>query len=117
MNTRKIGGEYEARAAEYLEASGYEILERNYRCACGEIDLIARQGNCLVFIEVKYRKNARCGGAAFAVGAEKQRRLSRTAVMYCLERGTPDGTPCRFDVIAVTGQELAHYENAFDFLR
>ena len=117
MNTRKIGGEYEARAAEYLEASGYEILERNYRCACGEIDLIARQGNCLVFIEVKYRKTDRFGDAAAAVDPRKQQRLSKMAAFYCLSRRVPQETPCRFDVIAVTGQELAHYENAFDFLR
>ena len=58
MNTRKIGTEYESRAAEWLEDIGYEILSRNFRSSYGEIDLIARQGACLVFVEVKYRKNS-----------------------------------------------------------
>ena len=115
MNTRAKGAEYEARAAELLECRGYEILERNFRGARGEIDLIARQENCLVFIEVKYRKTDRFGDAAAAVDPRKQQRLSKMAAFYCLSRRVPQETPCRFDVIAVTGEKLTHYENAFDF--
>lgn len=117
MNTRKRGAEYERQAAEFLKNQGYEILEYNFRSPYGEIDLVARQDNCLVFVEVKYRKSAQCGGAAFAVGTEKQRRLSRTAVFYCVRRGIAEDAPCRFDVVAVTGTEFTHYENAFDFRR
>ena len=115
MNTRAKGAEYEARAAEFLESRGYEILERNFRGARGEIDLIARQENCLVFIEVKHRKTDRLGDAAAAVDPRKQQRLPKMAAFYCLSRRVPQETPCRFDVIAVTGEKLTHYENAFDF--
>lgn len=117
MNTRAKGAEYESRAAEYLEGRGYAILERNCRCGPGEIDLIVEKDGCLVFVEVKYRKDARWGGAAFAVDAKKQKRLSQAAVFYCVSRKIPPETPCRFDVVAVTGDSLTHYENAFDFRR
>ena len=65
MNNRRTGSEYEARAAEYLTANGYRILERNFRCRQGEIDLIAQDGSYLVFVEVKYRSSlARRGASA-----------------------------------------------------
>ena len=117
MNTRQKGMEYETLAAEYLAGRGYAILEKNFRCRCGEIDLVARQGICLVFVEVKYRRDGGCGEASQAVDRRKQQRLSRTAMCYCLERVIPEDIPCRFDVISVTGRELRHYENAFDFIR
>ena len=79
MNTRKIGTEYESRAAEWLEDIGYEILSRNFRSSYGEIDLIARQGACLVFVEVKYRKNSNSGKPEEAVSLQKQRKISKTA--------------------------------------
>ena len=79
MNTRKIGTEYESRAAEWLEDIGYEILSRNFRSSYGEIDLIARQGACLVFVEVKYRKNSSSGKPEEAVSLQKQRKISKTA--------------------------------------
>ena len=75
------------------------------------------RGICLVFVEVKYRRDGGCGEASQAVDRRKQQRLSRTAMCYCLERGIPEDIPCRFDVISVTGRELRHYENAFDFIR
>lgn len=115
MNTREKGKEYEDLAAAYLEEKGYEILERNFRCRAGEIDLVARQGACLVFVEVKYRKTGGFGEASLAVDRTKQRRLSRAAAVYLLEKGFSPETPCRFDVISVTGEERKHYINAFDF--
>ena len=117
MSTRETGRKYEQLAARFLTEKGYEILEQNFQCPAGEIDLVAREGNCLVFVEVKYRKNDIYGEAVLAVDREKQRRISRTASVYCLRCGIPEGTPCRFDVIAVTGGELKHYKNAFDFVR
>ena len=75
LNTRAKGAEYEARAAEFLESRGYEILERNFRCAYGEIDLIARQGSGLIFVEVKYRKNRRAGLPEEAVSLLKQQKI------------------------------------------
>ena len=67
QNRRQIGTEEEALAAEFLEGRGYRIVERNFRCRLGEIDLIARDGSVLVFIEVKYRKTGAYGDPAEAV--------------------------------------------------
>ena len=61
MNRRKEGAYYENLVAEYLKTQGYEILEKNYRCRIGEIDLIAKEGETLVFVEVKYRRNDKMG--------------------------------------------------------
>ena len=75
MNRRQTGTEYERRAEQYLREKGYEILERNFRCAYGEIDLIARQGSGLIFVEVKYRKNRRAGLPEEAVSLLKQQKI------------------------------------------
>ena len=68
MNKRRIGGIFENMAADYLVSQGLLILERNYRCRMGEVDLIARDGNYLVFVEVKYRNSSRNGNAAEEIG-------------------------------------------------
>ena len=116
MNTRKIGMEYENRAAEWLEGHGYEILCRNFRSSYGEIDIIARQESCLVFVEVKYRKNHGSGRPEEAVSREKQRKLSRTADYYRLKQRISEEIPCRFDVVAIEKEEIRHYENAFAYI-
>lgn len=72
MNTRKTGAEYEQIAAEYLQEKGYHILERNFRCRYGEIDLIAEQGETLVYVEIKYRGSMRCGNPLEAVDSKKR---------------------------------------------
>ena len=105
MNRRTVGGEYEKRAGDYLIQQGYRILEYNFRCRSGEIDIIAEEGNSLVFAEVKYRRTAACGNPLEAVGKRKQQSISRTAAYYCLSHGYGTDTPCRFDVIAVLGEE------------
>lgn len=115
-NTRKTGQEYEAMAAKYLEEKGYGILERNYRCPYGEIDIIAKDGSYLVFVEVKYRGSAAWGIPEEAVDGRKQRRISRAALSYYGHHGYEQGIPCRFDVIGVDGRGMiSHIENAFDF--
>ena len=75
-NRRRTGARYEQTAGRYLETKGYQILEYNYRCRRGEIDIIARDQECLVFCEVKYRSGPGAGDAAEAVDAKKQRKLS-----------------------------------------
>ena len=82
MNRRQVGTEYERQAAAFLEERGCEVIERNYRCRLGEVDLIVRDGNYLVFVEVKYRQSERTGHPLEAVNPAKQRRISRTAVWY-----------------------------------
>ena len=76
MNRRKEGAYYENLVAEYLKTQGYEILEKNYRCRIGEIDLIAKEGETLVFVEVKYRRNDKMGDPKEAVNRKKQKKIS-----------------------------------------
>ncbi len=115
-NNRKTGQTYEAVAADYLQSMGYAILERNYRCPYGEIDVIAKSGAYLVFVEVKYRRSSVCGSPGEAVDRRKQRRISRAALSYYGRNGYEQQIPCRFDVIGVDGKgEISHIENAFDF--
>ncbi len=112
---RRRGMDYEQQAAEFLEAQGYQILHRNFYSRYGEIDLVARQGRTLVFLEVKYRKNETGGHPLEAVDKRKQRRICKTAVYYCLRFGYGEYTPCRFDIIGILGEEIIHVEDAFSF--
>ena len=75
MNKRAVGAAYEAKAAKHLESLGYRILERNYRCRTGEIDLVAMHEGCLVFVEVKYRQDAHAGYGAEAVTWRKRQQI------------------------------------------
>jgi len=98
----KVGEEV---AVRWLRSQGYLILERNVVTHAGEIDLVARDGETLVFLEIKARGSALYGPAIAAVGAAKQRRLSRAASLYMAIRRL--GGPCRFDVLgldAVAGE-------------
>lgn len=113
MNRRKTGQEQEELAARYLEEKGYQILERNYRIRTGEIDIIAKDQNCLVFVEVKYRQNEKLGNPLEAVDYRKQRKICQTAQHY-LYRHKLWNTGCRFDVIGITGTQICHIKNAFE---
>ncbi len=115
MNNRAKGTYYEGVASEYLCSQGFRILERNYRCRMGEIDLVCKDGSCLVFVEVKYRTTQHQGGAFMAVDKKKQHRISRVAAYYLLEHGLGEWTPCRFDVVAIDGDEIALVRNAFEY--
>ena len=79
MNQREVGARQESRAAEYLESLGYHILVRNFRCRFGEIDLIAKQDDTYIFIEVKYRTGRTAGDPTSAVDGKKQKKISKTA--------------------------------------
>lgn len=114
-NTRKVGARYEAQAAVFLEKQGYRILEKNYRCRIGEIDLVACDGAYLVFVEVKYRKNNKKGGAAAAVSAAKQKTISRVADYYMKVHGIYADQSVRFDVVAFDGEEMELIRDAFAY--
>ena len=105
--------EYEKLAAEYLKAQGYVILEQNYRCRSGEIDLIARDGEYLCFIEVKYRRGTTCGSPFEAVGLHKQMQILKVARYYLMKKKLNLDTACRFDVVAIEGNEITLLRNAF----
>lgn len=112
-NNRQTGGKYERLIAEYLEKQGMKILEANYRCRSGEIDLVAADGRFLVFVEVKYRKNRSMGSALEAVTLRKAAQVRRTAEYYLFEKRLPEDTPCRFDAAAVDGEIITYLKNAF----
>ena len=112
-NNRAIGSKFEKEAGAYLKKHGYEILEYNYRCRAGEIDIIARDRAYLVFIEVKYRRDEHEGDPAEAVDARKQARILRTARYYMTRYHISEDTPCRFDVVAVLGSNVRLIRDAF----
>ena len=92
---------FEERAAQWVQARGWQILQRNYRCKLGEIDIIAEDSGQLVFIEVRARSNPRFASAAASVDRRKQQKLLRTAARYLRSAaGARQNYPCRFDVIA-----------------
>ena len=114
MNNRSIGTEFEHKASLYLEANDYQILERNFRCKIGEIDLIGRNDGYLCFIEVKYRSSTVKGFPAEAITPSKMRKITRTAQYYMLLHKLPVDTPCRFDAVVILDNELDLIKNAFD---
>lgn len=110
--SRLVGGGAERRAARYLSRRHYKIVDRNVVCGrLGELDIVARDGEVLVFVEVRYRGSTRFGSAAATVGGVKQRKLARAAQHY-LGRHPHDG-PVRFDVVALDGDDLELIVDAF----
>jgi len=93
------GEKAETLVAAFLEHAGLRIVERNYRSRFGEIDLIARDGDALVFVEVRERKSAAFGGAAASITAAKQKKITRTALAYLTGNNRPPA--CRFDAVLV----------------
>ena len=120
-DTRKItlGKEGEKLAADFLKKSGYKIVEVNYRCPIGEIDIVARDKNEVVFVEVKARKSSALGYPEEAVGVKKQKKMSQLANWYLQEKKLKDSS-ARFDVVAVlmlpSGNDVRLIRNAFDFI-
>ncbi|MGN0372290.1 MAG: YraN family protein [Enterocloster sp.] len=113
MNRRQVGSRYEQEAAACLQKKGYQILEKNYRCRQGEVDLICRHGRYLVFAEVKYRSGPAWGMPAEAVDGRKQQRIRSAASYYLYSHHLPEDTPCRFDVVGILKDQIEIIENAF----
>ena len=112
-NRRKKGSRYESVAAVCLQQRGYTILERNFSSREGEIDLIARDGEYLVFVEVKYRANVGFGEPTEAVGFAKQEKIRKTAQYYLYKNQVSQDQQCRFDVVAILGDQVEVITNAF----
>ena len=114
---RHTGESGESLAAKFLKKNGYEIIEQNYRCKLGEIDIIARDGRVLAFIEVKARRTGGFGGPKWAVTPRKQRKISMVALEY-LKSTEQIGKRARFDVVAVRllpgHPDIEIIKNAFD---
>lgn len=113
-SNRRKGKRYEELAASYLQKLGFKILLRNFSSRFGEIDLIAKEGKYLVFVEVKYRATDSGGHPLEAVDVRKQRRIIKTAEFYLLRYGYAEDTPCRFDVVGMIGEDVFHVRNAFE---
>ena len=121
MDTAVLGRFGEEQAACYLRRRGYKVLERNYRCRSGEIDLIVSKGEYVVFVEVKLRKNADFGEAREFVTYSKQQRVIRAAEYWLIKTGC-EKQP-RFDVIEIYAPKgtdtvfptIRHLENAFSY--
>jgi putative endonuclease len=109
---QRAGGDAEDRAATYLASHGLQIVARNYRTRLGEIDLVARDGDILVFVEVRMRSDGGFGGALESITPRKQRRIAAAAGLYLARTSRPP--PCRFDVLAVDAGEIRWLKGAFD---
>lgn len=112
------GGDAEAIAQQYLRTQGLETLEKNYRTRAGEIDLIMKHNDVIVFIEVRLRTNKHYSSAAESVNLAKQTRLIKTAQAYLQMHNLLEKYPCRFDVIALdndlhTASSIDWIQNAF----
>jgi len=102
------GSAAEALAARFLEARGLSIVERNWRRRCGEIDLVARDGDTLVFVEVRLRRRADFGGAAASISAAKRARIVAAAGLYLAR--IPHTPRCRFDAVLLDALDPARIE-------
>lgn len=113
MNKREEGNKYESLACDYITNKGYKIVERNFRCRFGEVDIIAHDKNILVFIEVKYRSSDAVGAPEYAVNYYKRKNIIKVCDFYRMSHKIPDFMQVRFDVCTISGKTLKYYENAF----
>jgi len=109
---QRLGQQGEDRALAYLQQQGLRLLERNFRCKTGELDLIMQQSGTLVFVEVRQRASSRFGGAATSVTPAKQQRLLRAAQYFLLRYA--ELPPCRFDLLAIDGEKLSWMQNVLE---
>ena len=106
------GASAESAAVQLLVDAGYRIVERNFRCKAGELDIVARDGDVLVFVEVRSRSDDAHGSAFDMIRRDKQRRVVRVARCY-LEAVAPQFEECRFDIVAITDGEAILIKDAF----
>ena len=104
------GERFEQAAAVMLEAAGLQVIERNYRCKVGELDLICLDDEQLVIVEVRARRQTRYGSAAASIDRRKQRRIIRTTLHLLQHRNWLSTHACRFDVVAVDCAGLNDHE-------
>ena len=114
MNKRKLGSDFEKKATDLLKEHNYEILELNFRSRYGEIDIVAKDGEYICFVEVKFRSAYNCGYAAEAVDRRKRHIICQVANYYMMKNGISEWTPCRFDVVAFDGSQVQLIQNAWE---
>ena len=108
---RAKGNKGEKQAVKFLRKKGYQILSTNFKCKLGEIDIIAKKDDVIVFIEVKFRENFSFGMANESISPQKINKLILTAKYWIAQEGIE--VPCRFDVISINNNEIEQIENAF----
>lgn len=118
LSPRQLGKSGETAAVRYLQRRGYQIAAQGFRAQRGEIDIIAYDGQILVFIEVKTRRTRQFGAPEEAVTHAKQKQIRRLAAVYCTLHNLED-TPCRFDVLSLQfvpdkDWEITQFKNAFE---
>ncbi len=111
--SRALGALAEQRAAEFLRRRGFKVLDQNFTCKGGELDLVCDDAGTVVFVEVRARKDARFGTPEETITPLKQRRVVLAARHWLARHGGEDRL-CRFDVIAIEGDAIRHLPNAFD---
>lgn len=114
LSRKQTGDAWELTARRWLEGKGLRFVAANVRGRGGEIDLIMKDGQTIVFVEVRYRQSSRFGGAAASVTLAKQQKLLQTAHLWLARHnGSFDTVDCRFDVVAFTGNAIDWLKNAF----
>lgn len=113
MGTLEIGQQAEKQACVFLEEKGLKLLARNYHCVFGEIDLIMRDQDDVVFVEVRKRTNTDYGDAIESITLIKQRKLIKTATHYLQKLQWLDKVPCRFDIIGISLNQIEWIKDAF----
>ncbi len=118
-NSVTKGKSTETIALKYLKRRGLKIIDRNFRAHCGEIDLIMRDQDCLVFVEVRYRHNTQYGSSIESIGFAKQQKIIKTAQYYLLQNQKLARQTCRFDIVAIdheiNGINIKWVKNAFGY--
>jgi len=114
MDKKEIGRYYENLAVKHLKSCGYKILCQNYRTKFGEIDIVAKdkKDNCIVFVEVRYRKNLFFGLPKETINYYKQTRIIKSAMVF-IKQYKIENTNLRFDIVSITDNEIEHIKNAF----
>ncbi len=111
--TKTIGDAAEDRALAHLQANGHTLITRNFRCKCGEIDLIVNDNDTLVFVEVRYRKRDDYGSALESVTASKQKKIQNSAQYYLQTKSLGESQAIRFDVVAISPNNIQWIQHAF----
>ena len=112
MNNRVVGAIKEDMAIEYMEKNGFTILERNYKCKIGEIDIIAKKDNIIRFVEVKYRKDQQYGGAFYAINNKKLEKIYKVASFYVMVNKLENEFFC-FDAVLINGDKIQYIDNIY----
>lgn len=115
VTTREQGEFTESLACQFLEKKGFKLLERNFHCRFGEIDLIMQHNDSIVFVEVRYRRSNNFGSGAESVTANKQTKLIKTASAYLQQHAKLSKYPARFDVVSITGSVETNNINNIEF--